>query len=135
VAIDSLESVAGQSSVFFRVAFGADGSVVDDGVAFDDFYIQDGAITGIPADLMNNGISVYPNPVEQRLYLKTNMSLETLKQLEVYNAQGKLILSSEGESLTKLITFGLDTRDWATGLYIVHIKSNDSSVKAKVIKQ
>ena len=40
-AIHRLTGLAGQSSVAFRLTFGTDGSVVDDGVAFDDFWIGD----------------------------------------------------------------------------------------------
>lgn|GEM_PF-420153 len=40
-ASNGLTGLAGQSSVFLRVAFGSDGSVADDGFAFDDIVIQD----------------------------------------------------------------------------------------------
>jgi hypothetical protein len=53
-ALHSLTGLGGQSQVFFRVVFGSDTTVVDDGFAFDDFMI------GNPAeiDVLRNTVSV-----------------------------------------------------------------------------
>ena len=47
-AVHEVDSLAGQSAVFFRVAFGSDGSVQDDGFAFDNFTITDSTLSTIP---------------------------------------------------------------------------------------
>ena len=135
VAIDTLVGVAGQSSVFFRVAFGADGSITDEGVAFDDIYIQDGAITGLVNDKLSTNLSVYPNPVEQRLFVEIGASPDQLQGIEVFNAQGQRVANITGNELAQTLAQGIDTKDWTKGLYIVHVKTTESSLKTKVIKQ
>ncbi len=47
VAENALTGLAGQSSVKFRISFGADASVLDDGFAFDDFEIFEAPVKNI----------------------------------------------------------------------------------------
>lgn len=51
-AVHSLTSVAGQAEVLVRVVFGSDGSVRDDGIAFDDFTIANGPSLYLGPDTM-----------------------------------------------------------------------------------
>lgn len=51
-AAHRLDGLAGAQSVRLRVTFGSDGSVQDDGVAFDDIRISEGPIVNLPADTL-----------------------------------------------------------------------------------
>ncbi len=42
-------------------------------------------------DKMNHDVAIYPNPVKDQLFFKTK-SLETLKSISIFDAQGKLII-------------------------------------------
>jgi hypothetical protein len=51
-AVHGLAGVAGQAEVILRVVFGSDGSVRDDGIAFDDFTIANGPSLNLGPDTM-----------------------------------------------------------------------------------
>lgn len=51
-AAHRLDGLAGQQSVRLRITFGSDGSVQDDGVAFDDIRISEGPVVNLGADTL-----------------------------------------------------------------------------------
>ncbi len=51
-AAHRLDGLAGQQSVRLRITFGSDGSIQDDGVAFDDIRISEGPVVDLGADTL-----------------------------------------------------------------------------------
>ena len=74
--------------------------------------------------------AMYPNPVAERLLLKTN-DLGQIRRVELYNASGKSVLESESVTAS-----GIDVKGLPTGLYVVKVtRTNGSTDTFKVMKQ
>src|SRR3989339_430011 len=68
--------------------------------------------TGITEEIISDLISVFPNPANDFINLKT--SNNTIKNVEVFNSLGKIIYSG---NYTGRLT--IDTRNWDAGMYFV----------------
>jgi hypothetical protein len=73
---------------------------------------------------------VYPNPVTERLLLKTS-DLGQIRRVEFYNASGKSVLESETVTAS-----GIDVKGLPTGLYVIKVtRTNGSTDSFKIVKQ
>jgi Secretion system C-terminal sorting domain/Glycosyl hydrolases family 16 len=88
----------------------------------------------VESNLYDNGLSLYPNPVEDKLFLNFNDS-KSVSKVEVYSLDGKQLLSYKLNSNQEVQEFNLQTL--AKGVYIVRIKdSNDKIIdSSKIIKE
>lgn len=68
---------------------------------------------------------VYPNPVENILTVE---SKQQIKNIEVYNLYGQMLISNAGKNSIDLSTI-------ATGIYLVKIQSELATITKKVVKQ
>lgn len=66
----------------------------------------------------NNALSLYPNPVTDKLYLTANEN-EAIQQIIIYNVIGKQVLNSEMNANTKTI----NVSNLDNGIYIVKMIS------------
>lgn len=73
-------------------------------------------------------ISIYPNPVEDVLQIKTSADV-TNKIATVFDVNGKRLSS------TKLKTNTLDVSNLASGIYFLRIESDGKTIKRKFIKK
>ena len=73
---------------------------------------------------------LYPNPTENWIYIE-NSSKQTIKRIEVYNVEGRLIYSNSPNHFKSYVW--LD--QYADGLYFVHLTSSNETLIKKVIKQ
>ncbi|GHB73965.1 T9SS type A sorting domain-containing protein [Persicitalea jodogahamensis] len=79
---------------------------------------------------INIETALYPNPVAERLLLKTD-DLSKISRVELYNAMGVAVIHTESVSDT-----GLDVKSLPTGLYVVKVtRTNGSTDTFKVLKQ
>lgn len=81
---------------------------------------------GIDAVSLNtNSVTLYPNPVSDRLFIK---STETIKAVTIYNVNGQLIkqVNTLGESI--------DVTSLPSGLYFVKINTVNGETTKKIIK-
>ena len=75
-----------------------------------------------------NGIAVYPNPATDKVVVKG----EGLKSAEVYDIQGRLILSM---SLNQNAENALDVSGWSLGMYLLKVTANDGKTSVcKIVK-
>ena len=73
---------------------------------------------------------VYPNPVTERLLLKTS-DLSRIRRVELYDASGKSVLESETVTAS-----GIDVKGLPTGLYVIKVtRTNGSTDTFKIVKQ
>jgi len=73
---------------------------------------------------------VYPNPVTERLLLKTS-DLSRIRRVELYDASGKSVLESETVTAS-----GIDVKGLPTGLYVIKVtRTNGSTDSFKIVKQ
>ena len=84
--------------------------------------IHDVAHFDVPENGMET-LSVYPNPVKDRLTVKA----ENLELVEVYNLVGQLVMTSSAA----VIDFG----DLNQGIYFVRVMADGKTVTKRVVKQ
>ncbi|MDD7915293.1 GEVED domain-containing protein [Polaribacter ponticola] len=87
---------------------------------------SDTYVLGVDDLTSDKGVSLYPNPMENKLNIKTSITSE----VSIYNVVGKLVLRNKVRENNK----ELDVSHLKRGVYIVRIK-NDLGVKnSKIIK-
>ena len=79
-------------------------------------------------DFNENNVNLYPNPVKNNLTIELKSNVDT--NIEIYNILGKRVF-------TNLInkTSNLNLQDLKTGIYIVKITQNNSTITKKLVKQ
>jgi hypothetical protein len=86
-------------------------------------------ISGITGNIsLNDGLSIYPNPVKDRLFIRRNV--RQLERVDVVDLNGKLLLLEEdftGEAL--------DVSSLEKGVYVLKIVKNGQQTVHKFIKQ
>jgi hypothetical protein len=68
-------------------------------------------------------IDVYPNPVTETLFISTTQILESV---QLYDILGKLVYSSKHSNI-------IDVSHYQQGMYILIIKTNNSSITKKIL--
>jgi len=78
----------------------------------------------------NNLITIYPNPAEAYLIVKSNQQL--INEIKAFNSIGQLIYLTIHQEENIVI----ETGHWSKGLYILEVKTEDGFIKPfKVLKQ
>ena len=85
--------------------------------------------TGI-SNATSHGLQVYPNPVTDYLYVKSNG--EDIQSVLISNISGQALISKEYEGIDN---FTINVSFLPSGVYIVEIKTNNNIHIFKVIKQ
>jgi len=85
-----------------------------------------GGTTGL-TELADKTTEIYPNPANDNINIVSYSQI--IKDVEIYNISGQKVMSKSFNSNT----IKLNTNSLSTGVYIFNIKSNDTSVKRKVI--
>ncbi|MFV9551165.1 T9SS type A sorting domain-containing protein [Algibacter sp. PT7-4] len=81
---------------------------------------------GVNDEVLNeNSVKLYPNPVTNRLFLK---STEKIEAVLIYTLSGQLV------KLANTINNGIDVSNLSSGFYLISIKSNSVSVNKKFLK-
>ncbi len=100
-----------------------------EGEPFGEFKIS--AYDSSLASIQNNtitGLSIYPNPVENTLFIKTS---NTIDSIQIYNMLGQVVLTKS----PLLNNMELDLSNLSSGNYIVKIQSNNQIGTYKLIKK
>lgn len=80
----------------------------------------------------SKNITLYPNPVKDMLYVDFNQSAFTNNNVELYDAQGKLLITKKIATQKSEINFS----DYPPSLYIIRIIENGKTIKNfKIIKK
>lgn len=90
-----------------------------------DFGTTVGVVLSTNNSVLESSFSVYPNPVQNTLYITQNESYE-LEQVNIINVQGQNVLSSSNSSI--------DVSNLAKGVYFVKISTSLGSTTKKLIK-
>jgi len=75
--------------------------------------------------LNTNAVKLYPNPVSDRLFIK---STEQVKNISIYNINGQLVKQAIETSN------GIDVSVLPSGLYMIQIQTNNNSINQKFLK-
>ncbi|KOS06906.1 hypothetical protein AM493_13350 [Flavobacterium akiainvivens] len=82
-------------------------------------------VLSLPDNRLQN-VRLYPNPVKDQLYISVLDG--SLKSIQVFDLNGRLCLSSDGQS-------AVNTHALTTGLYMVKVETDSGTSSFKLIKQ
>ena len=85
------------------------------------------------SDMALAGIEIYPNPVENLVYINKGQFSGVFKSLTVYDVTGKQVMSMP--SLAQDNQLSVDMSSLASGLYILTINTSNGAFQQKLIKQ
>ncbi|MGY0392211.1 T9SS type A sorting domain-containing protein [Bizionia sp. KMM 8389] len=80
---------------------------------------------GLEDDIYDFELKLYPNPASDRLFIKSN---KTINRLTIYNVNGQVIKQIHS------ISNGVDVSSLPTGLYFLNIKTAKGEISKKFIK-
>ncbi|KJD36150.1 hypothetical protein PW52_05955 [Tamlana sedimentorum] len=75
--------------------------------------------------LNTNSVKLYPNPVKDRMFVKSNGQVESVS---IYNINGQLLKQSNN------IENDIDVSVLPSGLYMIHIKTSNNTINQKFLK-
>ncbi|WP_425075311.1 T9SS type A sorting domain-containing protein [Psychroserpens sp. S379A] len=75
--------------------------------------------------LNENSVKLFPNPVSDRLFIKSTAQIESVA---IYNINGQLVKQAN------TINRGIDVSNLNTGLYIIQIKTSKNSINKKFLR-
>lgn len=88
--------------------------------------VYDDVVLGTGAQNTKAELSVYPNPVTETVFIRTD---ESVKNVSIFSANGSLVKSANGNVKS------IDVRSLTTGMYIVKITTPTATVTKKIIKK
>mgnify|MGYP006428250129 CR=1 FL=1 len=113
------------------VSFSVDPNVPNS-VASDRFEIKFDKTTLGTDDFDQAGITMYPNPVQDKVSVNLSQFNEEAKQLSVYDVTGKLI---NNYTIDNQDNYEINMSNYASGLYIVKIETASGQWQHKLIKE
>jgi hypothetical protein len=102
-----------------------------------DFKVEGNAVTTTGINALNatlEFVSLYPNPTKDLATVKIVTETNEKAVINVYDLQGKLVLSSIEKQIEKgENTISINTADLKNGLYFVEVTSGNKSKKIEMI--
>lgn len=126
--------VTSNSNIQFRWEMGTDGCNGAIGWYLDDVVIYNctGTLSITDSEYLNNNISIYPNPTNNKLTLDKLNAID-LSSAEIRDINGRFIKNIDLSQMQTRKT--IDTSELAAGLYFMTIHSAKGSGVIKIIKQ
>ncbi|MEI6574875.1 MAG: lamin tail domain-containing protein [Bacteroidota bacterium] len=123
-------ALAHKAKVAFRFRFQSNATNNNEGIAFDDFRINDTTSVGIQDIQQNQGFTVYPNPAKDFVTIRftaavTNADIQVINELG-QAVQSKKVLCQTQESF--------DLSKLPAGIYGIKVVSNGKTSLKKIIK-
>ncbi|MBR0323045.1 MAG: T9SS type A sorting domain-containing protein [Bacteroidales bacterium] len=81
------------------------------------------------SDIMTDNISIYPNPVNDRLYIETSTQTQSI---EIYDIYGRV--QNLRNSETQKLRNSIDVSDLNSGIYFVKVKTEEGNIVKRIIK-
>ena len=119
--------VSGENVISFSVDQNVPGSI-----ASDRFEIKFDNTTLSVDDFEAAGISMYPNPVEDKVTLDLSQFNEQARQLSLYDVTGKLI---NNYTIDNQENYEINMSNYASGVYIVKIETASGQWQHKLVKE
>lgn len=87
--------------------------------------------TPLEQEFDNKTISIYPNPTQGLLNINISDQDEQIRyNMTIYTLTGKKIIDTETDG-----NISIDLSDYDTGIYILVLKTTESEIQFKIIKQ
>ena len=81
-------------------------------------------------EVETNNINIYPNPVNDRLYIETELGIEEVSVFDVFGRS--IVAESQSHKVTKT---SVDLSGLNTGIYFVKINTEKENIVKRIIKQ
>ena len=81
-----------------------------------------------------NPIEIFPNPFKNKLSIFFQ-EIEEVAKLEIFDLQGKILLTREFGGSTYSVTHQVIIDDWNSGVYIFKVESGEDRLIGKLIKE
>ena len=94
--------------------------------------VEDNNTLNIDNSKLLEGISIYPNPVVEKMYLN-NIQDSNIKGYKIFSISGKLIKESTFD--TKVSSITIDFADQLSGIYLIEFNNGANSVIKKIVKK
>lgn len=78
-----------------------------------------------------NGFILYPNPATHTVTLQANGNGNSINEIKVYDVTGRMVFHKE----VNAIKAEINVSDWTSGIYFVHIISNENVAVRKFTKE
>ena len=85
-------------------------------------------ITGINDNCMAN-VNIYPNPVNDRLYIETSTQIQSI---EIYDIYGRI--QNLRNSETQKLRNSIDVSELNSGIYFVKVKTEEGNIVKRIVK-
>lgn len=98
-------------------------------------YVQSNTDVGIEENL-NEDLTLYPNPTENIVNLQFEISQDSEVRIEIYNAQGEMVVNSDLGSFEKgQVNISLGTTNLAVGIYLCKLTVGNNIVTTNFVRQ
>ncbi|NPD46781.1 MULTISPECIES: T9SS type A sorting domain-containing protein [unclassified Lentimicrobium] len=84
-------------------------------------------MVGVEEDIFENNFTVFPNPVQDRLYISTHIASQNQFSIQFYNSTGQLMNTLSVSSNDVYV----DMSNYSNGLYYVKLLNESGSILAK----
>lgn len=93
-------------------------------------YLEEAVALGIVKTVVNNTITVYPNPASDVFYI-TNKSDQTISNVAIYAVNGSLVKEIKNPADAN----GIQVSDLSAGVYFVRLTTDTQIINCKLIKK
>ncbi len=90
--------------------------------------IKYGAPVGLKKQNLVDDFKLYPNPVNDRLYIKNSIKEDV--EIEVYSVKGELLINKK---FLKDSEIEINLSDLSEGIYMVHLSTKDKLISKKIV--
>ncbi|HEY4784482.1 MAG TPA: T9SS type A sorting domain-containing protein, partial [Bacteroidales bacterium] len=94
---------------------------------------SNGATGDMVIDLLTNSLELFPNPSNGQFDVIISNFNDGVADIEIYSLVGKLMQKSQVQVTNKSNRFSFDMSDFASGMYIVKVNINGSTMKTKLM--
>ena len=83
---------------------------------------------------LSSSINIYPNPVENELFIATEMNV---KEVAIYDVYGRLCRrdASNASTSNSMDTFNVSVQDLEAGVYFVNVKTENGNIVKRFVKK
>ncbi|MCS7027642.1 MAG: T9SS type A sorting domain-containing protein [Bacteroidia bacterium] len=126
--------LAGNPSVAFRIVFKSDVGIESVGVAIDDFQILRES-TSINENEIQANITLFPNPVREKLYFEYAGKIYSNLKVCIYNLQGKVISQEIVPMYATHFVHSVSVQHLSKGIYFLNLEADGQRKTLKFVKE
>ncbi|WP_026210011.1 PQQ-dependent sugar dehydrogenase [Flexithrix dorotheae] len=97
--------------------------------------IEQKQVTGIPEELLINGVSVFPNPFNNQIFIEIDNENLGGYEIKIIDLSGKMIAREVMEKTSKTLNKKIELPSIPKGLYLLRITNNKHSFIEKIYKE